>query len=450
MKKAFSIILLPVLVAATAASSFISGPFKLMILVLSALLFFVAVVKTDMALIILIFSMLFSPEFSLGGVSGRAVVVRFDDIFIFVIFFGWLAKMAINKELGLIRITFLNRPILAYIAVYAIATLIGLLMGPISLKEGVFYLLKYFEYFLLFFMVSNCLNDKEQAAFFIRLILFVGLAISIYACWQHLTGVERVSAPFEGEGGEANTLGGYLMMIILLSISLLLNTSGFKFKAFLYLIIFSAVPALLFTLSRSSWIAFAFGLLALIFLTTRGRVVLFVVFVATIVLSSVIFPAFVINRVTSTFESTNKYTVMNRHMSLDESAIARIESWHKAYRMIVKSPFIGHGASSAGPTVDNQYARILIEAGVLGLLAFIWMAMAILKNCFIYLNELKDDDFSRGFFAGFMAVFIALLVHSFGAASFILIRIMEPFWFLMALVVVLAENAPFIKSSAGS
>jgi len=45
----------------------------------------------------------------------------------------------------------------------------------------------------------------------------------------------------------------------------------------------------------------------------------------------------------------------------------------------------------------------------------------------------------RGLALGFLAGFIGLLVHSFGAATFIIVRIMEPFWFLAAIVIVLAE-----------
>lgn len=40
---------------------------------------------------------------------------------------------------------------------------------------------------------------------------------------------------------------------------------------------------------------------------------------------------------------------------------------------------------------------------------------------------------------GFLAGFIGLLIHSFSANTFIIVRIMEPFWFLTALVMMLPE-----------
>ena len=51
-------------------------------LLLGLLVFIIAFTKTDLALIILILSMLLSPEIETGGISGRAVIVRFEDIFL--------------------------------------------------------------------------------------------------------------------------------------------------------------------------------------------------------------------------------------------------------------------------------------------------------------------------------------------------------------------------------
>jgi hypothetical protein len=38
---------------------------------------------------------------------------------------------------------------------------------------------------------------------------------------------------------------------------------------------------------------------------------------------------------------------------------------------------------------------------------------------------------------GFLAGYIALLFHAVGANTFIIVRIMEPFWFVLAMVVML-------------
>jgi hypothetical protein len=43
----------------------------------------------------------------------------------------------------------------------------------------------------------------------------------------------------------------------------------------------------------------------------------------------------------------------------------------------------------------------------------------------------------RGLIIGFICGFIGLLVHSLGANTFIIVRIMEPFWFFAGMVAVL-------------
>ena len=75
---------------------------------LGLIMFILAVVRTDLALYFLILSMLLSPEISKGGLQeqgvsgGRSVVIRLDDLFLMLIAFGWLARSAIFKEIGLV------------------------------------------------------------------------------------------------------------------------------------------------------------------------------------------------------------------------------------------------------------------------------------------------------------------------------------------------------------
>jgi len=97
-------------------------------------------VSTQIALYILIFSMLFSPEIIVGETGGatlgRGITLRVDDLLVAVIGFSWLARMAINKELGLFLKTPLNRPIAYYMLVCIASTLLGALFGRLDLKTA--------------------------------------------------------------------------------------------------------------------------------------------------------------------------------------------------------------------------------------------------------------------------------------------------------------------------
>ena len=81
---------------------------------------------------------------------------------------------------------------------------------------------------------------------------------------------------------------------------------------------------------------------------------------------------------------------------------------------------------------------MLGEVGIIGFLCFMWLLIAILKYGFGIFNKM-EDNWARGLTLGFLAGFIGLLVHSFSANTFIIVRIMEPFWFLTGLVIALSQ-----------
>jgi len=140
-----------------------------------------------------------------------------------------MAKMAIKKELGLIRQNALNGPILIYLTICVVSSLLGMIRGNILFKDSFFFLLKYFEYFLIFFMVANNLRSMAQARLFVIMLLFTSFIVCCIA-WSQIPSGERISAPFESEGGEPNTFAGYLLLMMSIVIGLLLHASVWRHK----------------------------------------------------------------------------------------------------------------------------------------------------------------------------------------------------------------------------
>ncbi|TBR19063.1 hypothetical protein EPO66_00930, partial [bacterium] len=106
------------------------------IFILAFILFIISFVNAEFALIIFILSMIFSPELQAGSITGRAIAIRIDDILLFVVFFGWMAKMAITKELGLLKTSALNIPMMTYIFICIVATLLGIMQGYIKIRPA--------------------------------------------------------------------------------------------------------------------------------------------------------------------------------------------------------------------------------------------------------------------------------------------------------------------------
>ena len=188
-------------------------------IVVGVTLLLIAFVSTRLSLYLLVFSMLLSPQFLVGGLTGgggaagRGLTLRFDDFLLVVIGFVWIAKMAILKGGAPFVRTPLNGPIMFYIAAAGLATLIGVLGGRVKPMSGFFFWLKYYEYVFLYFMVVSSVTTREEARGLVIASLVTWFLVSLFAIAQIPSG-ERASAPFEGEMGEPNTLGGYLVFML--------------------------------------------------------------------------------------------------------------------------------------------------------------------------------------------------------------------------------------------
>jgi len=415
-------------------------PDNYFVALISLLVFIISSNNTNFALCILILSMLLSPEIKIGELPGRPIVVRLDDIFLLVILLAWLVRMSIKKELGFLRKTPLNGPILAYIAVCAISTLIGAINEKINISFALFYLMKYIEYFIVYFMVINNVTSIRQVKVFITLIILTGFIISVYGYSQYFSGVEsRISTPFETAGGEPNTLGVYLLLIMAQVLGLLLYTKKIRTKPFLFAALALMLGVFMLTYSRGSWLAFFPMYLTLMFFTKRYKLTLVVTMLLFLTFSGFILPEKVKQRVQETFLPERSITVFDQEVTLDESTFLRVDSYKKSISEWSKSPIFGYGILGAGEVFDFQYGRILVEIGLVGFLIFIWLIIRIYKAGILTFRVCEGNDLFQGISLGFIAGLSGILLHGFTAATFILVRVMEPFWFLAAIVVVLPQ-----------
>jgi len=393
-------------------------------------IFITAMVNTDAGLAILIFSMLLSPEIMLGQVPGRDIVIRFDDVLLAMITFTWLAKTAINKGIALFIKTPLNKAIGFYILICLITTIRGITLGYVAPAKGSFYVLRYTEYFLLYILVVNHIHSRKQIKFFLNAIFVTCALVSIYGILQIPSG-RRVSAPFEGE---PNTFGGYLLFILCIVVGILLQNIPKKLRlTMIYLSILIFIP-FLFTLSRASYLGIILSFFTFIILSKRKIVLAGVA--ATIILAGMVLqPEAVFSRVTYTFQKKREARVKVGSVYLDPSASARIYSWKDSFEVWKKHPILGRGITGF-KFLDGQYIRTFPEMGAVGFLALAWLLWIIFKHS-LGIYKKMDDELYRGLALGFIAGFIGLAIHAMTANTFIIIRIMEPFWFITGIVIML-------------
>jgi O-antigen ligase len=410
------------------------------VLILLLLVSVCTFVWPEAGLYVLIFSMLLSPEIIAGEITGKATLargltLRLEDFLLLFIGLSWFARSAVDKTVGLFRKTPLNQPIAAYILVCLIATLWGNITGDVQGIAGFFFVLKYFEFMIVFFMVVNYVNTLDQAKRLLFCLFLTCFIVSIYGLVQ-IPGGERVSAPFEGEVGEPNTFGGYLIFMGAVAVALLDQLRDMRVRLGLAVLTVVVLICLLYTQSRASYLAVIPAYLALSLLSRR-RFYLVAGLILAIALSPLIVPRVAKERMAYTFtQPKEKGQVQFGRLRLDTSASARIIGFKEAILAWRKSPFIGYGVTGFR-FMDAQYPRILVETGIIGMLAFVWLIYTLFR---VGLSIWRDtqDDLMRGLSVGLIAGLVGLLVHGIGANTFIIVRIMEPFWFLVGIVIALS------------
>lgn len=408
-------------------------------------------------LLLLVFSMLLSPEINLAALAGtsRNVVVRYDDILLLILFFSWFAKTTVLKDKPLIFHSPVQRPILLYTAVCVLSTAFAVLGGKVRWEVSIFYVLKYIQYFLLYFMTFNLIESKEDVRRYLKAGAVVAALVTVYAVWYYFNAAAgaRASTPFEAplgnpEESEPASLGGYYIIVFGMLFGMV---SEMPFRYFLYAFASMAamMPAFILTLSRASYIGLVVAGVASVFLSSTRR--LFLVGVAVLGIVAVSFTPFLGERAKRRVEityagnyATNVFKTPVGEIRLEESAAQRIRSWERSITYwLPKNIFIGNGVTGTG-LVDAQLPLIIGETGVLGLALWLWMISVCFRVSWRLYRGSKHS-FTRALALGYILALIGLLVQSIGVNTFIIVRIMEPFWFLTAIIMKmqqLEENAP--------
>lgn len=404
-------------------------------------IFIISFISVDISLYVLIFSMMLSPEFGVrvgGGEGGmevrRVVAIRFEDILLIVIGFSWLVRMAVYKELGLLLKTPMNRYIRNYAIACVIATVWGMMTGRVVFRSGFFFVLKYIEYFVVFFIAVNNIHERTQVRNYTLALVLTCIIVSIVGIAQIPSG-ERVSAPFEGEIGEPNTFGGYLVLMFSMIGGLFLTSESNKEKiGYMFIAILILIP-FVFTLSRSSWLAFLPMYITLTILSEKKKL-LITGLIVMIFFGPFLLPKQVTQRALETFKQQVQIGQKKLgRVRIDTSTSARIESWQNALRDFRKHPILGYGVTGYG-FVDAQYPKVLMDTGIVGFIVFVMMLAALIRQGVHTFNSVTDK-FYKGLSMGFVAGTIAMMTHAIGSNTFIIVRIMEPYWFFAAIVILL-------------
>jgi O-antigen ligase len=201
----------------------------------------------------------------------------------------------------------------------------------------------------------------------------------------------------------------------------------------LYVLLVVGAIGLFATLSRSSFLAAGVVVLVLSVRLLRRKPIVAPIILIALLATPWWAPEAVTNRILFTFtQPVEEGQIRFGAVRVDTSTSERLRSWQEGAKYWQSYPIWGTGVTG-GPFMDAMYPRILTETGTVGFVAFFILIGAVFRMGWLAYRQVQDP-FPRGVAMGFLLGLAGLLVHAIGANSFIIVRIMEPFWLVAALV----------------
>lgn len=424
-----------------ASQASVAGSESMAIIIIGAIILLFTMIDIEFGIYCLVAGMLLSPEIPLPFVKlpNRMVVARIDDLMIIVVGMAWFAQTAIRGKLQMLRSTPLNRPIGWFSFLTIISTVRGMFTGSVGHPlTAFFYVLKFMEFFLLYFLIVNNIAGETQ----VRRIMtsyFLTVAIVVaYATWAAVLTKEvgRATTPFE-TAEEPGTLGGYLLFSFALAFGLLNYVPNFFAKIVYLLIMISIVPPFLYTLSRGSYLAFLPMFLTVLLLSKRRGIPILLLIVLG--MATPWLPNVTIERVEYTFQNRVETSVDDRGEEvktnvLDPSSEARLQRYQGVIEQWMYRPLLGQGVTGVG-FVDGQIVRVLGEVGLLGLLTLAWLFKNLFQTALSLYRSLPNG-YMKGLVLGMIAGTVGLVFHGATANTFTVVRIAGPFWAVTGLIMV--------------
>ncbi|OGQ85702.1 MAG: hypothetical protein A2512_10880 [Deltaproteobacteria bacterium RIFOXYD12_FULL_56_24] len=400
------------------------------------ILLLITVLNPVIALYLLPLAFSLSPEIEIGKTAAREISIKVEDLLLTVLLIRVLFDFVINKNFPLERLSggrFFT-PMALHSLVLVLTTTLGVAMLYANPASGFFFTLKMLQYFFFFFVVFFYARDKRDIKIMLGSALLTMAIVTINGYLQ-IPGGGRIAMPFEGNNLEPNTFGGYYVVLGAVVAGLYIHEPKGRKKTLYALLLGAAVLPFIYTQSRGSWVAGGVSLLTFLALT-KGvqRKILIFAFAILTVMSIPLLPENIQERARF-WKAEEGFTRTETigGIKFDPSTSERIEGYKRALVLFSRSPVFGRGITGAG-FFDGQFIRLMVENGLLGLISFAFLNYTILRYL-LSVYRRTPDPFSRGLALGLLCATTGMLVHSLGANTYIIVRIMEPYMLLLALLV---------------
>jgi putative inorganic carbon (hco3(-)) transporter len=335
---------------------------------------------------------------------------------------------------------------------------------------------KFTLYLFFFALIERLIRSPRWRSWMITVYLLVALVVSVEGIRQQIFGAPPLATWTDPTSAAANTtrvysflgnpnlLAGYILPAICLSIGAVFAWRGVIPKFLALVMVGMNLACLYFTQSRGGWmgtaIALFIGALLLLYwllprLPQFWRIWAFPILIgglAGLVMLALVLSPTTRARVLTIFADRT-----------DSSNNFRINVWASVRNMIRDRPILGIGPGNVafnriyplyqapGYTALSAYSiylEILVEVGLVGFLAFLWLLVTLGQQAWLQVQQLRSQN-SREIFwlISAIAILAGMLTH--GAVDTIWYRpeVATLWWFTVALISSYLSPMPSVSSS---
>lgn len=305
-----------------------------------------------------------------------------------------------------------------------------------AIKETI----RFGTYFAMLFFIVSEVDFRYYKEIIIKAIYYPAFFVSLFGIVQKFTGIglevnTNGYLRIESTLGHPNSLGVYLVILLIPLTMILINEKKKEKKIFYGLTALIMLSNIVLCLSRNSWVALAFGIVLLaVFYNWR---ILFAFVVAGVI--ALLSPA-----------------VSSRIIDMGAKVFSdgRIKHWAVAIKMFLDKPLTGVGngnyvtlheeyikrypsllvqGEENFPT-HNSYLKVLSELGILGFIPFMIMNVLVVMRGFFAYSDAKGKEKNI-----ILGVLIAILV-------FMQVNLLDNMWFVPKVTTIYWVMVGFIIS----
>ncbi|MEW6607262.1 MAG: O-antigen ligase family protein [bacterium] len=356
-----------------------------------------------------------------GGINLAAVLS------IFIIWGGVIYILLILSEFNVLEL-----PILKPYILFLIICLISISVSG-NLLKGLSEWLKFVSPLIMYILIVSLLKRKEQIMRLIYAIFFSTFIPVMIGFYQFFTGTGDTSSTFGFNRIFAtfmnpNSYSVYLMIPLSIAFTFLLQ-SGIKKPGYSLLSLVLGVSIFL-TFTRTAWIGVLFMILTISILKYRRLLIIMPLILAFLIVVIPVIP--------------QRFSDIFNPLSYWRNPLeTRFWLWQGTFSFFFDKPFLGYGlgafeslaleALNSPKYAHNDYLRLLLETGILGLGAYLLLLFTLIKDTFKTYQRTKEPYF-QAITLGFISVFVAFIIMNITENLITDVTIQWYFWIYAAMV----------------